>query len=152
MLKKNFNQLSAMLYEALKEMLPLMVNKEVNKIAKMTVPIYVAEGLLLDRQKNHVDVTSMIVEAIQKERDNLRAGVISDDEQLRNADLAIWLSLKIKFEKITTAIACRPSATRPRDHDDAHYDEVPTDKVSQDLWEEVSEEIDEARVKKVVND
>nr|GEV06699.1 uncharacterized mitochondrial protein AtMg00810-like [Tanacetum cinerariifolium] len=77
MLKKNFNQLFAMLYEALKEMLPLMVNKEVNKIAKMTVPIYVAEGLLMERQKTQADVAAMIVEAIQKERGNLRVEVIS---------------------------------------------------------------------------
>ncbi|GJZ56074.1 hypothetical protein Tco_0611267 [Tanacetum coccineum] len=31
-------------------------------------------------------------------------------------------------------------------------DEVPTEEVSQDLWEEISEEIDEARLKKVVDD
>ncbi|GKC08061.1 hypothetical protein Tco_0999671 [Tanacetum coccineum] len=158
MLKKNFNQLSAMLYEALKEMLPSMVNKEVNKIAKMVVLIYVAEGLLLDRQKTHADVASMIVEAIQKEHDNLRA--------------------KIKFEKITTATACRhplplaqeimmmlvlkgeSSGTQEKlDELDVwmedigtDYDAVPDDKVSQDLWEEISEEIYEARLKKAIND
>ncbi|GJY36358.1 hypothetical protein Tco_0421736 [Tanacetum coccineum] len=49
--KKNFNELSEMLYQALKEMLPSMVNKEINKIAMMNVPIYVTEGLLLERQK-----------------------------------------------------------------------------------------------------
>ncbi|GKC97653.1 hypothetical protein Tco_1167928 [Tanacetum coccineum] len=68
---------SAMLYEALKEMLPLMVNKEVNKIAKTTVPIYVAIGLLLERQKIQDDVAAMISKAIQKDRDNLYAEVIS---------------------------------------------------------------------------
>ncbi|GKE57940.1 hypothetical protein Tco_1497125, partial [Tanacetum coccineum] len=50
--------------------------------------------------------------------------MMRDDEQLRNADLAIWLSLKIKFEKITTATACRPSAIRPRDHDDYQDDDA----------------------------
>nr|GEX07312.1 hypothetical protein [Tanacetum cinerariifolium] len=58
-------------------MLSSMVNKEVNKIAKSTVPIYVAEGLLFERQKTQDDVAAKIVEAIQKERENLRAEVIS---------------------------------------------------------------------------
>ncbi|GKB60412.1 hypothetical protein Tco_0916598, partial [Tanacetum coccineum] len=75
--RKNFNELSEMLYQALKEMLPSMVNKEVNKIAKTTVPVYVVEGLLLERQKHKDDVVAMIVEAIQKERQTLRAEVIS---------------------------------------------------------------------------
>ncbi|GJR99814.1 hypothetical protein Tco_0316323 [Tanacetum coccineum] len=73
MLKKNFNQLSAMLYEALKEMIPSMVNK----IAKTTILIYVTKGLLLERQKNQVNTAAMITEAIQKERENLYAEVIS---------------------------------------------------------------------------
>ncbi|GKB00553.1 hypothetical protein Tco_0828546 [Tanacetum coccineum] len=60
-----------------KEMLHSMVNKEVNKIAKMFIPIYVVEGLLLERQKTQADIATMIVEAIQKEHDNLRAEVIS---------------------------------------------------------------------------
>ncbi|GKB73203.1 hypothetical protein Tco_0934615 [Tanacetum coccineum] len=102
-----------MLYGALKEMLPSMVNKE-----------------------TQADVAVMIAKAIQKECENLCAEVISqvndaidlqhqlylmmkDDEQLRNADLPIWLSLKIKFKKITTATSCRPSAIHARDHD--HY-------------------------------
>nr|GEX57485.1 retrovirus-related Pol polyprotein from transposon TNT 1-94 [Tanacetum cinerariifolium] len=38
-----------------------------------TVPLYVAEGLLLDKQKTQADVAIMIVEAVQKERENLRA-------------------------------------------------------------------------------
>ncbi|GJZ73012.1 hypothetical protein Tco_0637158 [Tanacetum coccineum] len=264
MLKKNFNQLSEMLYKALKEILPSMVNKEVDKIAKMTVPIYVAKGLLLERQKTQADIATMIAEAIQKEHDNLRVEVIShvndaianhipahvdsflrdymtnnilhvhptqntksnaqdlqyqlylmmrNDEQLCNADLVIWLSLKIKFEKITTATACRPSAIRPRDHDDyqdddarpegensakrqktfkheiyslgesssgqameqdpnpsgsgtqeqldefdawmedagTDDDEVPDDKVSQELLEEMSGEIDETQLQKSVD-
>ncbi|GJU65803.1 hypothetical protein Tco_1247638 [Tanacetum coccineum] len=100
----------------------------------------------------------MIAEAIQKEHDNLRA----------------------EFEKITTATACRPSAIRPRDHDDyqdddarpegenssgtqeqlnkfdawmkdvgTDDDEVPDDKVSQELLEQMSREIDEAQLQKV---
>ncbi|GKB59958.1 hypothetical protein Tco_0916144 [Tanacetum coccineum] len=147
----------------------------INRIAKSTIPIYVAEGLLLERKKTQSNVAAMIDEAIQKERENLRDELISqvndaianhipplvdsflrdymsnnvlhvyptqttkanaqdlqyqlyliirDDEQLCNADLAIWLSLKIKFEKITTVTACRPFTTRSRDHNGYQDDDA----------------------------
>ncbi|GKA86995.1 hypothetical protein Tco_0808706 [Tanacetum coccineum] len=51
--------------------------EKVHKIAKTIVPIYVAEGLLLERQKTQADVAAMIAKAIQKEHDNLRTEVIS---------------------------------------------------------------------------
>nr|GEV20969.1 hypothetical protein [Tanacetum cinerariifolium] len=60
MTRKSIDELSKMLYQALKEMLPFMRNKEVNKIAKSTVLVYVTKGLLLERQKAQGDVTTMI--------------------------------------------------------------------------------------------
>ncbi|GKD78540.1 hypothetical protein Tco_1341161 [Tanacetum coccineum] len=50
-----------------------MVDERVNEIAKKIVPLYVVEGLLLDRQKTQTDMANMIVEALQKERESLRA-------------------------------------------------------------------------------
>ncbi|GKE94283.1 hypothetical protein Tco_1579138 [Tanacetum coccineum] len=52
-----------------------MVDSRVNEIVKKTASLYVAEGLLLDRQKTQADVAAMIVEAVQKERENLRAEI-----------------------------------------------------------------------------
>ncbi|GJV51830.1 hypothetical protein Tco_1447571 [Tanacetum coccineum] len=52
-----------------------MVDSRVNEIAKKTVPLYVAEGLLLDKQKIQADVAVMIVEVVQKERENLQAEI-----------------------------------------------------------------------------
>ncbi|GJS57093.1 hypothetical protein Tco_0651877 [Tanacetum coccineum] len=89
-----------MLYEALKEMLPLMFNKE----------------------------------AIQKECENLCAEVISQvNDVIANhipprVDSFLWdyMSnniLHITFEKITAATSCRPSAIRPRDHDNYQDDD-----------------------------
>nr|GFC97317.1 hypothetical protein [Tanacetum cinerariifolium] len=135
-------------------------------------PIYIAEGLLLERQKTQSDVAVMIVEAIQKEHENFRA--------------------EIKFKKITTTTACRTSAIRPRDHDDyqdddAHHEgenstkrhkvsehetyslgesssgqameqepnplgSIPDDKVSQELLEEMPGEIDEAKLQRAVDE
>nr|GEY82686.1 hypothetical protein [Tanacetum cinerariifolium] len=103
----------------------------ITKIAMTTVPIYVDEGLLLDKQKTQVDVAAMIVETIQKERENLWADIslqvtnalANNDEKLRNDDLPIWWSLKIKFDKLTPSVApCRTDFVRTRDHED-HLDD-----------------------------
>nr|GEV86753.1 hypothetical protein [Tanacetum cinerariifolium] len=58
----NFHELAAALQSTLKEVLPLMVDKRVNEIAKKTISLYVAEELFLDRQKTQADVAAMIVE------------------------------------------------------------------------------------------
>nr|GEU57349.1 retrovirus-related Pol polyprotein from transposon TNT 1-94 [Tanacetum cinerariifolium] len=46
---RNFHELAAALQSTLKEVLPLMVDKRVNEIAKQTIPLYAAEELFLDR-------------------------------------------------------------------------------------------------------
>ncbi|GJT74148.1 integrase, catalytic region, zinc finger, CCHC-type containing protein [Tanacetum coccineum] len=123
--------------------LPLMVDKRVNEIAKKTVPLYVAEGLLLDRQKTQDNMAKMIAEALHQVRVSLRAELstqinndvsnsipsqylmMKDDEKLCNDDLSIWRSLKIKFEKPTTpSTQCRMTAIRTRDHEDHHDDDA----------------------------
>ncbi|GKE33232.1 hypothetical protein Tco_1452554 [Tanacetum coccineum] len=73
--RKKFHKLAATLQSTMKEVLPLMVDSRVNEIAKKTVPLYVAEGLLLNRQNNQADVAAMIVEVVQKKRENLRAKI-----------------------------------------------------------------------------
>ncbi|GJR00704.1 hypothetical protein Tco_0523688 [Tanacetum coccineum] len=113
----------------MKKILPSMVDKRVNEIAKKTMPLYVAEGLLLDRQKTQTNMANMIVDSFLRDyMSNYILHVhptqvvsssaqylqyqlhlkIKDDEQVCNADLSIWWSLNIKFEKPTTPAApCR---------------------------------------------
>ncbi|GJW52914.1 hypothetical protein Tco_0096999 [Tanacetum coccineum] len=140
-LKPNTGSLLNIYNQPLAKVLPSMVGDRVNEIAKKTVPLYVAEGLLLDRQKTQADVDTMIVEAVQKEHENLRADIslqdtntitnsispqMKDDEKLRNNDLSIWWSLKIKFDKhAPSTTPCRTAAIRPGDHDDDHDDAHP---------------------------
>ncbi|GJX90665.1 hypothetical protein Tco_0343991 [Tanacetum coccineum] len=62
--RKDFQELLAALKLTLKKTVPLMDDKRVNEIAKKTVPLYVAEGLLLDRKKTQTDLATMIVEAV----------------------------------------------------------------------------------------
>ncbi|GJY52518.1 hypothetical protein Tco_0443365 [Tanacetum coccineum] len=133
------------------------------------------EGLIMERQQNQTDVAKMVVDAIKQNYENLQAEITS---QINNAitnhipsqdDLPIWLALKYKFERLYVSnTPCRPSAVLPREqddhHDDAHPegennsyatdddDELPTEKVSQELVEEISQTIDEAKLHKVVNE
>ncbi|GJS52617.1 hypothetical protein Tco_0625979 [Tanacetum coccineum] len=143
--RKSFHQLAETLQKTLEEALPSMVGDRVNEIAKKIVPLYVAEGLLLDKQKTQADVAAMIAETMLKKHENLRAEItlkvnnaitnnlqyqlylmMKNDEKLCNDDLSIWWSLKIKFDKPATCAApCRTTAIHPRDHEDHHDDAHP---------------------------
>nr|GEU88895.1 hypothetical protein [Tanacetum cinerariifolium] len=104
------------------EVLPLMVNIRVNEIAKKTVSLYVADGLLFDRQKTQADVVVMIAKAVQKECENLRTKITLQDTNAIANSIPLQ-SLKIKFEKHTTCVApCRTVVVRTRDHEDHHND------------------------------
>ncbi|GKD22758.1 hypothetical protein Tco_1224461 [Tanacetum coccineum] len=197
----------------MEESFPNMVDDRVKELTKTQVPIYVPEGLIMERKHNQADVAKMIADAIQQERENLRAEITSQinnaitnhipsqvDSSVRNymsghilhvhptqASQA-FLAPKIKFEGLTASnTPCRSSAIRPRDqddpHDDAHPkgensakrqktsehgtyvfgesssgqaneskqddDELQAEKVSQKLMEEMSQIVDEAKLRKV---
>ncbi|GJX69110.1 hypothetical protein Tco_0304837 [Tanacetum coccineum] len=103
------------------------------------------------------------------------------DPQLQQQDIAIWLALQMKFERNTVLqTACRTPAVRPRDQDDPHDDahpegensakrqktseyeayvsggdmmiQISTKQVSQDIIEEVSLTIDEAKLRKMADE
>ncbi|GKE33233.1 hypothetical protein Tco_1452555, partial [Tanacetum coccineum] len=51
--------------------------------------------------------------------------MMKDDEKLRNDDLLIWWSLKIKFETLASSVApCRTVVVCTRDHKDHHDDDA----------------------------
>ncbi|GKD46798.1 hypothetical protein Tco_1271443 [Tanacetum coccineum] len=115
------------------------------------------QELTKERKNLRAEITSQINNAISNHIPSLvDSSVISYmSNHLQQADLSIWLALKIKFEGLTaTNTLCRSFAIRPRDqddhHDDAHPegennkyatddDELPTENVSQELMEEMSE-------------
>ncbi|GKE38732.1 hypothetical protein Tco_1462137 [Tanacetum coccineum] len=45
---------------------------ESRKLTKKQVPLYVAEGLIMEREKSQTNVAKMIADAIQQEHENLR--------------------------------------------------------------------------------
>ncbi|GJW78456.1 retrovirus-related pol polyprotein from transposon TNT 1-94 [Tanacetum coccineum] len=147
------------------ESLPIMVDKHIKEQVTQQVPeqvraqvlVYVAEGLILERQKNKEEMAKMIDEAIQQERGKLQAEIYSqihnaiannipsqptttfaheqqyqlylsmkDDLQLQQEDIAIWLALKMKFERLQVPpTTCRTPVVRPRHQDDPHDDAHP---------------------------
>ncbi|GJR23788.1 hypothetical protein Tco_0972315 [Tanacetum coccineum] len=168
--------------------LPTMVDDRVKELTKTQVPVYVAWGLIMERQHSQVDVAKIIADAIQQERENLRAEI---NLQLQQDDLPICLALKYKFERLHVSnTPCRPSVIRLRDQDDPcddaypegensamrqktfehrtcmfgesssgqdlesepDDDEIPTDKVSQELVDEMSHTVDEAKLRKVIDE
>ncbi|GJR21206.1 hypothetical protein Tco_0969733 [Tanacetum coccineum] len=125
---------------------PKTGSEQVNEIAKNTVPLYVAEGLLLDKQKSQADVAAMVVEvdlflknymtnnilhvhpthAPTSSAQDLQYQMMKNDEKLQRDDLSIWWSLKIKFDKsVPSATPCRTAAICPKDHDDHHNNAQP---------------------------
>ncbi|GKA35971.1 ribonuclease H-like domain-containing protein, partial [Tanacetum coccineum] len=128
-------------------------------LLKKQVPFYVAKGLILEREKSQADVAKMIVEAIQQERENLRLDISAQV----NVAIANHIHSQFKFENFNiSSIPCRPFVIHPRDqddpHDDAHPerdnndDVIPNEKVSQELVDEISQTIDEAKLRKVVDE
>ncbi|GJT21861.1 hypothetical protein Tco_0891798 [Tanacetum coccineum] len=129
------------------ESLPIMVDthikeqvkKQVPEQVRDQVPVYVAEGLIMEREKTKEEMVQMIAKAILQERGNIQAEISSQiqkafdnhipsqvDASLQQQDIAIWLALQIKFENLQVPqTTCRPSVVRPRDQDDPHDDAHP---------------------------
>nr|GEV84258.1 copia protein [Tanacetum cinerariifolium] len=209
----SFVTLADHLHDVMAESLPVMVDKHVKEQVEQQVPeqvqnqvpVYVAKGLILERQKTKEEMEKMIAKAIPQERGNIQAQISSqiqqaivhdipsqvdtslylsmkDGPQLQQQDIAIWLVLQMKFERLQVPqTTCRTPVVFPRDqdnpHDDAHPeeensakqqktseyeaytnsyasddDEIPTKQVSQDIMEEVSLNIDEAKLKKIADE
>ncbi|GJW88565.1 hypothetical protein Tco_0163905 [Tanacetum coccineum] len=88
--RKSFDTLANYLQEVMVESLPTMVDKhikeqvekQVPEQVKVQVPVYVAKGLLLERQQNKEETDKMIAKAILQERGKLQAEISS---QIQNA-------------------------------------------------------------------
>ncbi|GKB76615.1 hypothetical protein Tco_0943510 [Tanacetum coccineum] len=188
--RKSFDTLADHLQEVMVESLPTMVDKhikeqvekQVPEQVKVQVPVYVAKGLLLERQQNKEETDKMIAKAMLQERGKLQTEISSQiqnaidtnipslvdasvrsymsghilhvhpaqpqttsvpeqqyqlylsmkaDPQLQQQDIAIWLALQMKFEKLQVPqTTCRTHVVRPRDQDDPHDDAHPEGKNS----------------------
>ncbi|GJQ96921.1 retrovirus-related pol polyprotein from transposon TNT 1-94 [Tanacetum coccineum] len=126
--------------------LPAMVDKHIKEqVVKLVpeqvrnqVPVYVAEGLILERQKAkeemesymsghilHVHPAQSQTSLVLEQQYQLYLAM-KVDPQLQQQDIAIWLALQMKFERNTVLqTACRTPAVCPRDQNDNHDDAHP---------------------------
>nr|GFA13724.1 hypothetical protein [Tanacetum cinerariifolium] len=119
--RKSFGTLANHLHDAMTESLPVMVDKHVKEKVKQQVLehvrnqvlVYVVKGLILERKKTKEDMKKMIAKDILQEY----------DPQLQQQDIAIWLALQIKFERLQVPqTTCRTPVVRPRAQDDPYDD------------------------------
>ncbi|GJZ98422.1 putative ribonuclease H-like domain-containing protein, partial [Tanacetum coccineum] len=83
--RKSFDTLADHLQEVMVESLPTMVDthikeqvkKKVHEQVRDQVPVYVAEGLILEREKTKKEMERMIAKAILQERRNIQAEISS---------------------------------------------------------------------------
>ncbi|GJV82117.1 hypothetical protein Tco_1517987 [Tanacetum coccineum] len=83
--RKSFDTLADHLQELMVESLPTMVDTHINEQVKKKVPeqvrdqvpLYVVEGLILERQKTKEEMERMIAKAILQERRNIQAEISS---------------------------------------------------------------------------
>ncbi|GJR08802.1 hypothetical protein Tco_0791454 [Tanacetum coccineum] len=83
--RKSFDTLADHLQEVMVESLPTMVDtyikeqvkKQVPQQVRDQVPVYVAEGLILERQKIKEEMEQMIAKAVLQERGNIQAKIFS---------------------------------------------------------------------------
>ncbi|GJV54435.1 hypothetical protein Tco_1450176 [Tanacetum coccineum] len=81
--RKSFDTLADHLQEVMVESLPTMVDthikeqvkKQVPEQVRDQVPVYVAEGLIMERQKTKEEMERMIAKAILQERGNIQAEI-----------------------------------------------------------------------------
>ncbi|GKA70633.1 hypothetical protein Tco_0776772 [Tanacetum coccineum] len=216
--RKSFDTLANNLHDVMVKTLPAMVDKHIKKqVVKQVpeqvrnqVPVYVVEGLILERQKAKEEMKRLISKAIMQERGNIQAQISTQieneianvipsqvdasvrkqqyqlylamkaDPQLQQQDIAIWLALQMKFERNTKTSEYEayvsgesssgqvfqeeqaPSTSGNQEQDDdfdfwtdsyaSDDDEIPTKQVSQDIMEEVSLTIDEAKLRKMADE
>ncbi|GJS16753.1 hypothetical protein Tco_0411225 [Tanacetum coccineum] len=88
---------------------------------------------------------------------------MKNDPQLQQQDIAIWLALQMKFESLRVNENEQGPSTSGNQEQKDDYDfwtesyasdddEIPTKQMSQDIMEEVSLTIDEAKLKKMVDE
>ncbi|GKA76862.1 hypothetical protein Tco_0783323 [Tanacetum coccineum] len=88
--RKSFNTLADNLHDVMVETLPTMVDKHIKEQVMKQVPeqvrnqvlVYVAEGLILERQKAKEETERLIAKAILQERGNIQAQILT---QIENA-------------------------------------------------------------------
>ncbi|GJY02584.1 hypothetical protein Tco_0360736 [Tanacetum coccineum] len=95
------------------------VAKQVPEHVKVQVPMYVAKGLLLEREQNKEEIDKIIAKAMLQERGRFHAEISSHIQQ------AIDNHITSLVDESVPQSTSRTSIVRPRDQDDPHDDAPP---------------------------
>ncbi|GKC09593.1 hypothetical protein Tco_1001203 [Tanacetum coccineum] len=154
--RTKFNELAQHLQEIMEELLPKMVDDRVKELTKKHVPLYVAEGLLIERQQSQADVAKMIADAIQQDRENLRAEISSQinndctqDNPHDDAHPEGEYDAKRQKTSEHRTYVFGESSSGQVNESEPDDDELSTEKMSQELVDEMSHTVNEAKLHKV---
>ncbi|GJT69665.1 hypothetical protein Tco_1028951 [Tanacetum coccineum] len=132
--RKSFDTLANHLQGVMVKSLPTMVDTHIKEQVKKQVPeqvrdqvlAYVAEGLILERQKTKEEMERMVAKAILQERGNIQAKISSQIQRAIDNQIPSQVDASMKFESLQVPqTTCRPSAVRLRDQHDPHYNAHP---------------------------
>ncbi|GJU52914.1 retrovirus-related pol polyprotein from transposon TNT 1-94 [Tanacetum coccineum] len=118
------------------------------------VPRKKFHGLIMERQQSQADVAKMIADAIQKNHENLRAE-ISSQKKFEHGTYVFGESSSGQVNESEPGPSTSGNQEQLDDFDfwtDSYVtddDDLPTEKVSQELVEEMSQTVDEAKLRKV---
>ncbi|GJV52241.1 hypothetical protein Tco_1447982, partial [Tanacetum coccineum] len=175
--RKSFDTLADHLQEVMVESLPTMVDthikeqvkKQVPEQVRDQVPVYVAEGLIMERQKTKEEMERMIAKAILQERGNIQDDPHDDAhpkgensaKRQKTSEYEAYVSGESSSRQVNEEERGPSTSGNQEQVDDYDFwtdsyasddDEIPTKQVSQDIMEEVSLTIDEAKLKKMADE
>ncbi|GJZ53555.1 hypothetical protein Tco_0608440 [Tanacetum coccineum] len=122
-----------------------MVDDRVKKLRKTYVPLYVTEGLIMERKQNQADVAKMIADAIHVKR----------QKTSKHGTYVFGESLSGQENESEPGPSTSGNQEQLDDFDfwtntyATDDDELPVEKVSQELMEEMSQTVDKAKLRKV---
>ncbi|GJX29184.1 hypothetical protein Tco_0237263 [Tanacetum coccineum] len=140
------------------------VKKQVPEQVRDQVPVYVAEGLIMEGQKTKEEMEWMIAKAILQERGNIQAEISSQIQKAIDHHIPSQVDALVRksSSRQVNEEERGPSTSGNQEQEDDYEfwtdcyasddDEIPTKQVSQDIMEEVSLTIDEAKLKKMVDE
>ncbi|GJZ02745.1 hypothetical protein Tco_0520706 [Tanacetum coccineum] len=175
--RKSFDTLANNLHDVMVKTLPAMVDKHIKEqVVKLVpeqvrnqVPVYVAEGLILERQKAKKEMERLIAKAILQEHRNIQAQIKTHiDNAIANvipSQVDASYEAYVFGESLSGQVFQEEQALstlgNQEQNDDFDFwtnfyasddDEIPSKQVSQEIMEEVSLTIDEAKLRKMADE
>ncbi|GKD00126.1 hypothetical protein Tco_1170400, partial [Tanacetum coccineum] len=178
-IKKSFDTLADNLHDVMVETLPTIVDKhikeqvmkQVPEQVRNQVPVYVAEGLILERKKAKEETERLIAKAIltlavrPRDQDDPHDDAHPEGENSakwqKTSEYEAYMSRESSLGQVFQEEQ-DPSTSGNQEQDDdfdfwtdsyaSDDDEIPTKQVSQDIMEEASLTIDEAKLRKMTDE